>query len=235
MLVNTNLGDFKEGYDVGREISPSSPEYKKPFKHPNIWPNPELLPQNWKEDILDYSDRMMQLGRVLMSIFAVALKLPENWFEDKYDKPMASLRLLHYPPTPEGEPRFGCGAHSDYGGCTIIAQDDAGGLQLLNAAGQWIDIPCEQHTMVVNIADMLQRWTNNTFKSTIHRVLTPPHNRHRFSAPFFFDPNFDTVIECLESCKDPEKGALFPPVVFGDYLLKMYDSTFYVKTGDSTS
>jgi len=235
-FVNTELGDFKEGIDIGREIDPSSPEYNLPFRHPNLWPDPALLPPNWKEDILDYFYCADKLGRVLMRIFATALNLQENWFENKLDKPMTMLRLLHYPPAPVDVPRFGCGAHSDYGCCTILAQDDTGGLQLLSAKNEWIDIPYEPNTLVVNIGDMMQRWTNNKFKSTIHRVLNPSTTQHRFSVPFFFDPNYDTVVECIESCCGDDCEKLYPAVVFGDHLQNMYSATFTTqqqKTADA--
>jgi len=176
--------------------------------------------------MLEYSSCATKLANVLLRIFATSLDLPENWFEDKCDKPMSSLRLLHYPPKPRDEPRFGCGAHSDYGCCTIFAQDTAGGLQLLSKSGEWVDVPCEEDTLVINIGDMMQRWTNDKYTSTIHRVLNPVDN-HRFSAPFFFDPNFDATIECIESCKG-ETGPKYPTIKFGDHLEDMYHSTFNV-------
>jgi len=227
LLVNKELGDFKEGYDIGRELSPSDPDLHKPFRRSNIWPDSSTLPEGWKEGVLDYFEHATKLGHILMKVFAMSLQLDEDWFEDKIDKPQAVLRLLHYPPAPVEEPRFGCGAHSDYGCCTILAQDDAGGLQILNAKNKWIDVPSEPNTLVINIGDMMQRWTNNRFKSTIHRVLNPSCVRHRFSTPFFFEPNFDTIVECIESCRGD--GVLYPPVKFGDHLENMYSSTFYVK------
>jgi len=219
-LANKDLGDYKEGFDIGREIDSASTEFGLPFRHANKWP--ECLGKEWKDDILDYFQIVTRLGHILMKIFATSLQLNEAWFEDKLDKPMTVLRLLHYPPATE-EPRFGCGAHSDYGCCAVLAQDDAGGLQLLNSSQQWIDIPCIPNTLVVNIGDMMQRWTNNTFKSTVHRVLNPS-GKHRFSLPFFFEPNFDAVVECIETCK--KEGALFPPVKFGTHLQNMYTATF---------
>jgi len=137
---------------------------------------------------------------------------------------MTQLRLLHYPPKPADEPRFGCGAHSDYGCCTILAQDMAGGLQLLSKTGKWINVPCVPDTLVINIGDMMQRWTNDCFKSTIHRVLNPNEN-HRFSMPFFFEPNFEAVVECIESCHG-STGPKYPPIKFGDHLTNMYNSTY---------
>jgi len=234
-FIDKDLGDYKEGFDIGREIDPTDPEYNLPFRHPNQWPSysssPPISPHHhslspiWKDDMLDYFSHADKLAHVLMRIFATALQMNEYWFEDKTDKPMTLLRLLHYPPRPVDQPRFGCGAHSDYGCCTILAQDDAGGLQLLTTSNEWIDIPSVPNTLVVNIGDMMQRWTNNKFKSTIHRVINPSTQKHRFSAPFFFDPSFDAIVDCIESCKVNGK-ALFEPIKFGDHLKNMYESTY---------
>lgn len=221
-FVNKELGDYKEGVDIGREIEDS--EVGLPFRRKNEWL--QALGPKWKEGTLEYFARVTALGHVLMRIFAVALGLDENWFEDKLVKPQTSLRLLHYPPLPLDEARFGCGAHSDYGCCTILAQDGTGGLQLLHANGQWVDVSCSKDTLVVNIGDMMQRWTNDVYKSTVHRVINPS-GKHRFSIPFFFDPNFDLLVECIETCKNEK--VLYPPIKFGEHISNMYNATFVVQ------
>jgi len=222
VFVNKELGDFKEGLDIGRE--PEDFEVGLPFRRRNEWP--EALGLEWKTQVLDYFKRVTELGNILMRIFATALSLDENWFHSKTVRPQASLRLLHYPPLPLDEARFGCGAHSDYGSCTLLAQDGTGGLQLLNANGAWVDVPCSKDTLVVNIGDMMQRWTNDKFKSTVHRVINPS-GKHRFSIPFFFDPNYDAIVECLETCKKDQ--ALYPPIKFGDHITNMYNMTYGVQ------
>eukprot|EP00026_Physarum_polycephalum_P012682 Phypoly_transcript_13009.p1 GENE.Phypoly_transcript_13009~~Phypoly_transcript_13009.p1 ORF type:complete len:322 (+),score=46.74 Phypoly_transcript_13009:63-1028(+) len=221
-FVNKELGDYKEGLDLGREIDDS--EIGLPFRRKNEWP--QALGPEWKAGALDYFARVTKLGHVLMRIFAVALDLDEYWFEDKLDKPQTLLRILHYPPLPPGEVRFGCGAHSDYGCCTILAQDGTGGLQLLNTSGQWVDVSCAKDTLVVNVGDMMQRWTNDVYKSTVHRVINPS-GKHRFSIPFFFEPNFDTEVSCIETCKKDK--VLYPPIKFGDHIQNMYNATFVVQ------
>jgi len=221
-FVNKELGDYKEGLDLGREIDDS--EVGLPFRRKNEWP--QAVGPEWKPGALDYFTRVTKLAHILMRIFALALDLDENWFDDKIDKPQSSLRLLHYPPLPSNEARFGCGAHSDYGCCTILAQDGTGGLQLLNTHGQWIDVPCSKDTLVVNIGDMMQRWTNDTYKSTVHRVVNTSE-KHRFSIPFFFDPSYNAEVSCLETCKKDK--ILYPSIKFGDHLQNMYNATFVVQ------
>lgn len=221
VFVNKELGDYKEGIDIGRE--PEEGE-TGPFRRKNEWP--EALGDAWKNNVIDYFNRVTKLGYILMRIFATALSLEENWFDDKMRRPQNSLRLLHYPPLPVDEARFGCGAHSDYGCCTILAQDGTGGLQLLNKKEEWVDVPCRKDTLVVNIGDMMQRWTNDIFKSTVHRVINNS-GKHRFSIPFFFDPNYDVVVECLETCKKDK--VLYPPIKFGDHMQNMYDVTYGVQ------
>jgi len=164
-----------------------------------------------------------ELGRVLNRMFAVSLGLPENWFEERMGEPLPTLRLLHYPPST----RMGCGAHSDYGCCAILAQDEAGGLELYNRKNEWVAVEPVPHTLVINIGDMMQRWTNDCFKSTLHRVINPSvRGTHRFSSPFFFEPSPNCLVECIPTCISPGGTAHYAPIRFGDHLRSMYQSTF---------
>ena len=218
--------DLKEGFDIALELGPDDPDViaGKPLHGPNQWP--EDLP-GFRETLEDYYAAMRQLARRLLRAFALGLDIPEDFFEDKVDKPLAQLRTLHYPPQAghiEAE-TLGCGAHTDYGCLTILAQDDVGGLQLCNSAGEWIAAPPIPGTFVVNIGDQMARWTNGLFAATRHRVINTS-GRERYSLPFFFDPNYDTVVECLDTCRDAEHPPKYPPVTAGEYLLERFDATY---------
>ena len=219
-------GDFKEGLKIGRDLSPEHPLVKAgtPLHGPNQWPGD--LP-GWQETMQGYYDALVKLGREIMHAFALALELPENHFDRWLTGPMATLGPLHYPPQLGRitSARIGAGAHTDFGCLTILAQDPVGGLQVRNSAGSWIDAPYVEGSFVVNIGDMMERWTNGVFSSTQHRVINTS-GRDRYSLPFFFDPVFDADLTCLETCQGPGHPPKYPPTTGGQYLLDRIDATF---------
>ena len=232
-------GDTKEGFYIAEEIAESDPRFN-PLKlsGPNIFPDcDDLLDcKQWRQTMMDYHDKMKKISFQLIQMLAMALDLPKTYFDPHFIEPMAVLRLLHYSSEPSNIDNgvYACGAHSDYGMITILANNKPG-LQILND-GQWLNVPPpEMGTFVVNLGDMLERWTNGKFRSTIHRVLISPDERpndntndgnrsnDRYSIPFFYEPNFDTVVECIETCVG--SGAQFPPILSGQYLINKYKDT----------
>ena len=172
--------------------------------------------------------REAQLGRDLHRAFALDLGLPPDFFEAKLDRPMATLRLLHYPPRPAtvAEGQLGAGAHTDYGNLTLLATDEVGGLEVRRRdGGGWIPAPVVPDTFVCNIGDCLMRWTNDVYVSTPHRVVSPA-GRERYSVAFFLDPNPDALVACLDSCAGPGRPAKYPPVTAADYLRQRLDATY---------
>jgi isopenicillin N synthase-like dioxygenase len=162
---------------------------------------------------------MISLGRHLFAGFALALDLPENWFEPKIEKPMGQLRVLYYPPQDgKVDPNhIGIGAHTDYECFTILAQSERG-LQVQNRKGEWIAAPPVPGAFVVNIGDCMQRWTNDRFRSTIHRVINLS-GRKRYSLAFFYGANYHAMIECLPTCQDAANPPRHPPVMAGDWTV----------------
>ena len=199
-------GDLKESFSIGPTDVPEDDYHRGPAAgahfEPNLWPD---LP-GFNEAYTEYFNAMSELARQLMRIFAVALKLPEAFFDDKIDRHISMFRVLSYPPQKEaplpGQMR--AGAHSDYGSLTIVLPDGPG-LQVFNKAGQWVDVPQVEGGLVVNIADLMMQWTNDEWVSTLHRVANPPfddsqRNTRRQSLVFFHQPNYDAVIECIPTC-----------------------------------
>jgi isopenicillin N synthase-like dioxygenase len=207
-------GDPKEGYDIS-------------FGSANRWPeNPPEL----KSVLTEYYTTMISLGRDLSRGFALALGLAEDFFAAKLDRPTAILRLLHYPPVdrvsdPGALPVTGCGAHSDYGYLTILAQDEQGGLQVETQSGRWVNVPPLAGAFVCNIGEMMARWTNNRFRATPHRVVRVACGS-RFSIPFFFHPNPDVLIETLPTCYEAGGGAGYAPVTSGEYLYRRQSGAY---------
>ena len=144
---------------------------------------------------------MLSLGNRLLRGFALSLRFDEMFFLDKFNHAAGWLRLLHYPPQQriEADRRIGQGAHTDYECFTMLAQDGSGALQVQNLGGEWIMAPPIPGTFVINIADLMARWSNDIFRSTMHRVVNFS-GKDRYSIPFFLGPNADTEVSCLPTC-----------------------------------
>lgn len=215
-------GDWKEGFDMALDLPLDDPAVvaKKPLHGPNQWP---ANPPEFRRVLQRYFDRLTGLGRDLSRGFALALDLPEAFFVRKMNRPTAILRLLRYPPNPRAaaieKTQPGCGAHSDYGYLTILAQDAVGGLQVQNRDGKWIDAKPIAGAYVCNIGDMMAQWTNDRFAATRHRVISSP-DRERYSIPFFFHPDFDTEVACLPSCQSTDDPPRYPPTTTGAHILQ---------------
>jgi isopenicillin N synthase-like dioxygenase len=218
--------NLSESFLIGGYLPPDDPDVLAdvPMHGPNQWPAPmpEIRPV-----LESYIEHLTDLGFLVLRAFAVALELPEHFFEEHYRKPMRFIRLLHYPPQlgQRADNEFGAAPHSDFGCVTILAQDEAGGLQVRRRGGGWIDAPSIPGTFVVNIGDMLMRWTNDKWVSTPHRVINTS-GRERHSLPFFFDPTYHTLVSCIESCRRPGKPAKYEPITWGDYLKQRFDSIY---------
>ncbi|WP_027946834.1 isopenicillin N synthase family dioxygenase [Amycolatopsis taiwanensis] len=232
-LGAAGLGDLKESFNAG-PFEPPTREYVDPDEAsvyvPTPWPD-QVLPELraiWRA----YYAEMLKLGRRLMSLFARGLRLPADFFDDKLDASPSSLRALNYPeqnvaPVP-GQLR--AGEHTDYGMITILRQDDApGGLEVRSATGQWIGVPSVPDAYVINIGDLLARWTNDQWRSTLHRVVNPEtvpgQATRRQSMPFFYNANWAAVVECLPTCLRPGEGPRYPAVKAGPHLMDKFRST----------
>jgi isopenicillin N synthase-like dioxygenase len=182
----------------------------------NRWPDD--LP-GWRETLLAYYDRMEELTGALLRAFALALDLDEAYFIRFYRKPLTQINLIHYPPHPSVTPgrQFGLRPHADTTAFTILAQGEVGGLQVQHG-DDWIDVPPLPGTFVINIGDMMARWTNDRFASTPHRVINRS-GAERFSVPFFAIPDFDAVVECLPGCQGPGNPPKYAPLSVGAFML----------------
>ena len=221
--------DLKEFFHVGPVETTADPYYTSPLgrQHfiPNIWPT---APAGFERAATVYYTTMGRLIVFLMRLAALALDVDETFFDGKVDRSIGTMRLNYYP-AQAAPPRAGqlrASAHTDYGGFTILSGEDvAGGLEVLTRDGRWIDVPTSPTTFVVNIGDLLMRWTNDRWLSNMHRVVNPPlgdaPSRPRLSIAFFNHPNYDALIECLPSQGPPRH----PPVLSGDYRDLKYAKT----------
>jgi isopenicillin N synthase-like dioxygenase len=215
--------DMKEAFNVGLDLAPDDAELLagKPFRSLNAWPS---LP-GFRETLLGYYDACAALGARLHRAFARDLGLEPDFFADKFDRPMATLRLLRYPAPPQAsEPRTGAGAHTDYGNLTLLATAEVGGLEVRTRQAEWIEAAPVPGAFVVNIGDCLMRWTNDAYVSTPHRVVNRGA-KERYSIAFFYDPNPDAVVETIPACLEAGEATRYPPILASDYLRGRLDAS----------
>ncbi|MGA2127331.1 MAG: 2-oxoglutarate and iron-dependent oxygenase domain-containing protein [Xanthobacteraceae bacterium] len=219
--------DLKEGFYIGPEHAADDPRVVAgKFNHgPNQWPAGR---PGFRTTMEAYFAEMLALGHRLMGGLALSLDLPEDHFAAFTTDPMATLRLLHYPPQPaHGDPaQKGAGAHTDFGGLTLLRQDAVGGLQVWDQeTGGWIHAVPVPETYVVNLGDMIARWTNDRYRSTLHRVVNRS-GRERYSLPFFYVGNYDHVVTCIPTCLAPGESPKYAPTTVEAHLRDMYGRTY---------
>ncbi|KAJ7101533.1 hypothetical protein B0H15DRAFT_991519 [Mycena belliarum] len=220
-------GDLQEGFEFGFEALDAN-DVSQDGGHglgANVWP--AQLPE-FREAALGYYHHALELGRLLFPLFALALDLPEDFFADKTRHSAALMRLLHYPPqSGEVDKRIiGIGAHTDWECFTILWQEPGiQALQVLNTSQEWIDAPPTEGTLVINLGDELARWTNDVFKSTVHRAINRSGAR-RYSIPLFFGTDYDVRLEPIPSCVSAERPARYDVITAGDYIKARLQATY---------
>ena len=218
--------DLRETLFTGAEPVAGDDYYRRPgaerfFQH-NVWPE---RPAALKQALETYYNSCTQLSASLMRLFALALEKPETFFDDKIDHHVTALNAVHYPKqtSPARAGQFRSGPHTDFGGLTVLATDGSpGGLQV-QLEGQWHDVMPIPDALIINLGDLMARWTNDRWRSTFHRVVNPPPDvaasTRRLSLVYFHQPNFDAHIECLPSCLAPGEKAKYPPTTSGEHLM----------------
>ena len=212
--------DLKESYSV-------APPYRAEAEAgglrtgPALWPS---APPGFRVAFAAYYAEMERLADRLMDLFAAALRLPTGFFAGAIDRHVSALRALFYPAHP-GTPKVGqlrAGAHTDYGTLTILKTGGQSGLEIQAADGAWNAVPEVPGGFIVNIGDLMARWTNDRWRSTVHRVALPASgaNGARQSLAFFHQPNWDAEIVALPSCTSAEEPVRHPPVKSGPWLLE---------------
>lgn len=224
-LDPTQPSDLKETFDMGFHMAADHPEVLagKPLRGPNRHPD---LP-GWAALMEQHYADMQALAQTLLRAIALALGIERDFFDARFAEPISVFRMIQYPPrhTARSADQPGAGAHTDYGCVTLLYQDDAGGLQVRNVNGEWIDAPPIPGSFVVNIGDMMARWSNDRYTSTPHRVISPL-GVHRYSMPFFAEPHPDTEISCLPNCSSADNPPKYPPVTSAEYLLSRFADTY---------
>ena len=189
---------------------------------PNIIPD---RPGKLDQTLIEVYRSFEQTAANLLELFALALELPETYFADKIDRHFSIMGCHHYPPLPKpplpGQLRTG--AHTDFGAMTLLAVDDApGGYEAQFEDGRWVPVFPRPGQLVVNLGDMMERWTNDRWHSTMHRVVNPPNiggaDTRRQSLGYFMHPNFDTEVACISSCLAPGEKPKYPTITAGEHI-----------------
>ncbi|KAG0649729.1 2-oxoglutarate-dependent dioxygenase mpl2 [Hyphodiscus hymeniophilus] len=225
-LQEGTLPDLREGFYIGKEIPASDPRVQNNafLMGPNLWPPSSLVPEHlFREPMEKYYELMLNLTLTVMDILAAGLPYGPNVFQEFVSNdPVASIRLLHYPPqTTDATNQLGSGAHTDFGAITLLLQDEIGGLQVWNGEGKvWVNITPNKNAYVVNVGDMLQMWTGGKYKSALHRVINRS-NKDRYSIPFFFDGNIECVLKPLDG-----SPAVGEPLTVEGHMRERFASTY---------
>lgn len=210
-------------------LDPSKPtDVKERFRAPyeNNLPSgywPEGLP-NFREAIMVFHEAGLSVLRQLMHGVALSLGLAEEYFDAAHEPHSGAVMLLHYPPITESllPGQLRSGAHTDFGTMTLLFHHgSAEGLEIQRPNGTWLHAPSIPGAAIVNVGDLLTRWTNGQLRSVLHRVVPPEGQaaqRSRYSVTLFYEPRHEVVISCLEPCQSPTNPALYPPITAGERL-----------------
>jgi isopenicillin N synthase-like dioxygenase len=216
--------DLKESFYIGTEPEPKANPIV-PNHGVNQWPPIQWLPE-FETKVNLYRAQAKQLAHNLIRLIAESLGMEKTALDGYSKYPTCTTRLLYYPPQPASNThQIGSGAHTDWGAVTVLAQDDAGGLEVRLPDGQWVDVTPQEGMLVINTGDLMQRWTNDLYRSSWHRVINKHAGRARYSIAYFFDLDHFAKIETLAACIDDEHPAKYSPITAGEHILEMYRRT----------
>ncbi|TQV80840.1 isopenicillin N synthase family dioxygenase [Denitrobaculum tricleocarpae] len=215
--------DLKESFIWGYQAEDGSVPGDHPLRGPNLWP--DFLP-DMQSHAMAYFAHAHEVAHHLMRGFALGLGLDPRFFLRNSERPLSRASFVYYPPQPEemGTAQFGVGPHTDFGVLTVLCQDSVGGLQVQDVNGDWIEAPPIEGSLIVNVGDLLARWTDHAYTSTPHRVVNSS-GRERLSLVLAFDPDPETVIDAREiygAAHEPRE----PATTCGDYLVWRFEKAF---------
>lgn len=215
--------DLKESFIWGYQDSRGHTEEDHPLRGANQWPT--FVP-TMKSVAMEYFSYAHKVAFDLMRGFAIGLGLPEGFFLENCDRPLSRASFVYYPAQDEscGEEQFGVAPHTDFGVLTVLCQDSTGGLQVQDINGEWIHAPPMEGTLIVNVGDLLARWTGGEYKSTPHRVVNSS-GKERLSLVMAFDPNPETLIDPI-AVHGSDNENFEKATSCGDYLVWRFAKAF---------
>lgn len=204
----------QEAFSMGHPVRPADPELLSlPFYAETPWPDQP----GFREAVEACYHSLFGLGQSVLRAMAVHLGKPESFFDDVSKNTYSNMRVAHYPPQVRVKEvtEIGIRPHADQGLITLLIQDDVGGLEVNGPDGEWLPVVPDPEAIVINVAQLMTRWTNGRYKSALHRVVYVTADKDRFSIPLFVHPNFHQVIDPRDFAA-PDEELQFEPIVAGE-------------------
>ncbi len=219
--------NLNEAFFVARDLPSDHPDVlaDRRFRSANRWPT--ALP-GFRDAIVDYCNTMERLVQKMVRLYARALDLPAEYFDQPFAQPQYKLRMTHYPHQP-GTPddEFGIAPHTDTSFLTLLAPNDVPGLSIRAQSGEWIAAPAIADAFVVNGGQLLQHWTNDCFLATPHRAVNRSGGE-RYALAFFCDANIDWPVAAVPTCVGPDRPPKYPTTYYTDYMIYYQQRTYDV-------
>ena len=229
-MYGSEKADQKESFVWGLDIPEDDPDFLagRRLLAPNRWP--DFMPE-MRSQLNAWFAATQRCGQQILDAFALGLGIRSDYFGAHFDKPVSRASLIYDPQRSSRSDGYGSAPHSDYGTLTLLAQDEIGGLEVRTRAGEWISATPIPGTFVVNVGDLLARWSNGHFESTPHRVMNPT-GRARYSIAMFVDPDWDSIVEPVVR---PGETAMYEPIRCADYIYDRYDEAFSYRSAGAIS
>jgi isopenicillin N synthase-like dioxygenase len=219
--------NFNESFFISHDRAADHPDVLAgtPLRGRNQWPEGH---EGMRAAMVRYFKALVGLGERTLPVLARALDLPAGHFAPFFaGEAHINLRLLHYPPQDtDDDEQFGQGPHTDNSFITFLAREDVPGLAVRLPSGEWLAPPVIPGTFLVNLGNIMKRWSNDRFLSTPHGVLNDSGG-DRYSIAFFYSPNPESVIDCLPSCVSADNPPRYPRAVYRDLILEFYDANYF--------
>jgi isopenicillin N synthase-like dioxygenase len=223
--------NYNESLFITHDRGPDHPDVVagKPLRGANQWPEGH---SRMRAAMVRYLETLTTVGDRMLPVLARALDMPAGFFAPFFaNEAHVTLRFLHYPPQEvDDDEQFGQGPHTDNSFITVLAREDVPGLAVRLPSGEWLAPPVIPDTFLVNLGNMMKRWSNDRFHSTPHGVVNDS-GKDRYSIAFFYSPNVDSVIECLPTCVSPDNPPRYPCAVYRDLVLEFYNANYFHRQG----
>jgi isopenicillin N synthase-like dioxygenase len=225
--------DLKESFNWGTDVADDHPYATAGYRGYGRNQAPSI--PGFEDQMNAYAEAMRCLGDSLLELVARSLDLPDDWFKPFFRSKGGKLRMIKYPPHPKSAQfnQLGAGAHTDWGAITILAQDDIGGLEVQNVAGEWIEARPIPATFIINIGDLMARWSNGIYNSNFHRVRNNSTARDRYSIPFFYDADPPAVIEAIPTCVTVDQPIRYSTCTADEHIADMFQRSYGYRPGEA--
>jgi isopenicillin N synthase-like dioxygenase len=219
--------NYNESFFISHDRSADHPDVAagKRLRGRNLWPDGH---ERMRTAMLSYFKALESVGERMLPVLARSLDMPSDHFAPFFENEAhAQLRFLHYPPqATDDDEQFGQAPHTDNSFITMLAREEVPGLAVRLPSGEWLAPPVIPGTFLVNLGNLMKRWSNDRFLSTPHGVLNDS-GTDRYSIAFFYSPNPASVVECLPSCTGPADPPRYPPAVYGDLILEFFNANYF--------